>query len=153
MLYSSDPFRKLAFYTEAFDMRLSDRVAGLLSFLHASTGSDHHIIAFAQSASYGLQHAGFDAATTDEVCAGAARMIDKGYIGSWGPGRHFVGSNVFAYVRDPWNSLFELFADMDYIGAEDNWEARDWEEVGTRSIWGDSQTSEFATNFETPHLR
>lgn len=153
VLFSTDPSRKVAMYSDLFNLRLSDRVASLLSFLHSADGSDHHIVAFAKSSTYGLQHAGFDAGTSDEVAAAARRMLNNGFIGSWGPGRHFVGSNTFAYIRDPWNSLFEFFADMDYIAPGDNWEPRDWEETGTRSIWGDSQTLDFATNFEAFGMR
>ncbi len=119
-----------------FGMKLSDKVADFLSFLHASGGSDHHLIAFGKSSTYGLHHAGFDVGSSDEVAAGGQILMDKGYVPSWGPGRHFVGSNAFMYVRDPWNSLHEYFADIDYIGKDALWEPSDWKEVGTRSIWG-----------------
>ena len=152
VLFSTDPARKVAFYNELFDMRLSDRVASFLNFLHASHGSDHHIVAFGKSSSYGLHHVGFDVGTSDEVGAGARQMVNKGYIPGWGPGRHFVGSNTFAYLRDPWNSMHEYFADMDYISADAGWEAKDWVEVGTRSIWGESEPLDFPKNFETPEL-
>ncbi|MDD2050956.1 VOC family protein [Pseudomonas putida] len=152
VLFSTDPNRKVEFYNEMFGMRLSDRVASFLNFLHSSTGSDHHIVAFGKSNTYGLHHVGFDVGTTDEVGAGARQMVNKGYIPGWGPGRHFVGSNTFAYIRDPWNSMHEYFADMDYIGPQANWEPQDWLEVGTRSIWGESEPLDFAKNFETPEL-
>ena len=63
------------------------------------------------------------------------------------------GSKVYlAYLRDPWNSMHEYFADMDYISADAGWEAKDWVEVGTRSIWGESEPLDFPKNFETPEL-
>ena len=153
VLFSTDPAQKVAFYRDHFDMRLSDQVASFLSFMHSAAGSDHHIIAFGKSAAYGLHHVGFDVGTTDEVGAAARQMINKGYIAGWGPGRHFVGSNTFAYIRDPWSSMHEYFADMDYIEPGDDWQASDWLSLGDRSIWGDSEPPDFATNFETPELR
>lgn len=152
VLFSTDPNRKVAFYNEMFEMRLSDRVAAFLSFLHSSAGSDHHIVAFGKSTTYGLHHVGFDVGTSDEVGAAARQMVDKGYIPGWGPGRHFVGSNTFAYIRDPWNSMHEYFADMDYIGPDAGWDAQDWVQLGTRSIWGDAEPLDFGKNFETPEL-
>ncbi|CAG9271637.1 Metapyrocatechase [Paraburkholderia unamae] len=153
VLFSTDPNRKVAFYNEMFNLRLSDSVASFLNFLHSPHGSDHHIVAFGKSSTYGLHHVGFDVGTTDEVGAAARQMVNKGYIPGWGPGRHFVGSNTFAYIRDPWNSMHEYFADMDFIAPGVEWEAQDWQEVGTRSIWGESEPLDFPTNFETPELR
>lgn len=152
VLFSTDPGKKVAFYNDVFQLRLSDTVASFLSFLHSSGGSDHHIVAFGKSTSYGLHHAGFDVATTDEVGTAARQMVNKGYIAGWGPGRHFVGSNTFAYVRDPWNSMHEYFSDMDFIHDGENWQPQDWVHLGTRSIWGDSEPPDFAKNFETPEL-
>jgi hypothetical protein len=84
----------------------------------------------------------------DEVGMGGRQMIDRGYIHVWGPGRHGPGSNLYFYMRDPWNSIIEYFADMDYIPAGTNWQAVDWATKEETVIWGTDEPKDFPTNFE-----
>ena len=59
----------------------------------------------------------------DDIGLGAMHMAGKGYSKGWGLGRHVLGSNYFHYVRDPWGSYAEYSCDIDYIPAEQNWQA------------------------------
>ncbi len=147
--FTSDPVRKVKLYNEVFGLRVSDYIADFLFFLYTPTGSDHHIVGFAKSKNYGLQHAGFEVGSTDEVAIGGGQMIMKGYTPAWGPGRHAPGSNVFFYTRDPWKGIVEYYTDMDYIPAGASWEAIDWfPRRDSSTIWGTPQPSDFPTNFE-----
>jgi hypothetical protein len=105
---------------------LSDRSHGIVAFLHAAGGSYHHIFGFIVGDRPGYHHASFEVANIDEIGLGATRLIDKGYRGGWGFGRHVIGSNLFYYVRDPWNSLAEYFCDIDYIPAGMDWQATNY---------------------------
>ena len=148
VLFTSDAMRKQKFYIEVLGLALSDRVADFLHFLYSPKGSDHHIVAMAQSGAYGIQHVGFEVGSYDEVGMGGRQMTDKGYIHCWGPGRHGPGSNAFFYMRDPWNSVIEYFADMDYIPEGTNWEAVNWATKTETVIWGSNEPKDFPTNFE-----
>lgn len=154
VLFTTDAARKMDFYTDPLGMRLSDKVANFLNFMYCPTGSDHHVVAFAESWSWGLQHAAFEVDSTDEVGIAGDQMKGKGYVAAWGPGRHGPGSNVFYYIRDPFNWLFEYFADLDYIPEGMEWEAIDWAERDeSPHLWGPTESSDFPTNFETPKPR
>ncbi len=107
-------------------MRLSDRSQSAVAFAHCRGGSDHHVLALAQSSGIGFHHASFMVGTPDEVGVGGQRMIEKGHVRGWGFGRHAIGSNFFHYVRDPWGSYAEYYADIDYIVDSDSWEPRNW---------------------------
>ncbi len=96
----------------------------------------------------GLQHVGFELGNIDEVAAAGQRMVEKGYINCWGPGRHAPGSNYFHYLRDPWNYIVEYFRDMDYISAGADWPARVWKNEDADAVWAPHLPDDFLTNFE-----
>jgi hypothetical protein len=120
-----------------------------MDFHYLPTGSDHHVLAFIESHAPGLQHFAFEVANADEVCYGGQRMLDRGYLNAWGPGRHAgPGSNLFHYLRDPWLSCVEYYADMDYIPEGTNWESRRYIPGELPDLWGDGINPQFNTNFE-----
>ena len=122
LVFTPDVDRSLAFYSNIVGLRLSDR-SDRVAFMHAIHGSDHHILAFAQSSGPGLHHCSWDMSGIDDIGLGAMHMAGKGYSEGWGLGRHVLGSNYFHYVRDPWGSYAEYSCDIDYIPAEQNWQA------------------------------
>ena len=71
----------------------------------------------------GLHHCSWDMSGIDDIGLGAMHMAGKGYSEGWGLGRHVLGSNYFHYVRDPWGSYAEYSCDIDYIPAEQSWQA------------------------------
>lgn len=148
VLFTTDPDKKVEFYSSAFDMKVSDSIKDFLRFMYCSTGSDHHIVAVAKSAGLGIQHVGFEVENADEAAMGGRQMADKGYITTWGPGRHGPGSNAFFYLRDPWSSMVEYFADMDYIPANADWKSENWADKASTIVWGTKEPSDFPTNFE-----
>ncbi|HLI13914.1 MAG TPA: VOC family protein [Alphaproteobacteria bacterium] len=138
----------LAFYGEVLGLRLSDRVDGMIAFMHLPTGGDHHVLAFLADARPGFHHASFEVASPDEIGIGARRVLEAGYRDGWGLGRHVLGSNFFHYLRDPWHSLAEYFCDIDQIPPDGSWRAADHPPADALYRWGPPPPPDFGTNFE-----
>ena len=149
VVFTSDLARKTAFFENVLGSRRSDSVGPFMDFHYLPTGSDHHVFGFIDSHAPGLQHIAFEVANADEVCYGGQRMLDRGYLNAWGPGRHAgPGSNLFHYLRDPWLSCIEYFADMDYLPEGVNWQARRYMPGELPDLWGDGINPQFNVNFE-----
>ena len=149
VLFTSDRDRKSAYFEEALGFSVSDSISVFMDFHRLLSGGDHHVLGFIQSYASGLQHVAFEVANADEVHYGGQRMLDKGYLDAWGPGRHAgPGSNLFHYLRDPWSSCIEYFADIDYIPEGTNWEAHTYQPGEFPDFWGPSVPRALNTNFE-----
>ena len=122
LVFTADIDRSIEFYSNIVGLRLSDR-SDRVAFMHAIHGSDHHILAFAQSPGPGMHHCSWDMGSIDDIGLGAMHMAEKGYSKGWGLGRHVLGSNYFHYVQDPWGSYAEYSCDIDYIPASQDWRA------------------------------
>ena len=84
--------------------------------------------------------------------AGQAIVAEREDAGVVGVGRHFLGSNVFWYLKDPAGTMFELFSDIDQITDDEAWERdhcrRDWggsDGPAPVSVWGPKEPPEFFT--------
>jgi hypothetical protein len=135
VLGSPDPLGSAKFFMEGIGFRLSDQVAGLLTFMRCS--SDHHNLLVQPAPVPYLNHYAFEYDDIDAVGAAARRYLDaheeRHVVGL---GRHVVGSNVFWYLNDPCGTMVEFFSDMDDIPDDDAWEPRtDWT-LGGFSSWG-----------------
>ncbi|NIB38356.1 hypothetical protein HBA55_02095 [Pseudomaricurvus alkylphenolicus] len=148
MMFTPDLDQTIAFLEQGLGMRLSDRSQSAVAFLHCQGGSDHHVIALAQSDGIGFHHASFQMGTPDEVGLAGARMQEKWGSEGWGFGRHAIGSNFFHYVRDPWNSYLEYYCDIDYIADSDNWTATNWPLEDSLHTWGPNPPADFTKNYE-----
>ncbi|MES2257082.1 MAG: VOC family protein [Pseudomonadota bacterium] len=148
LLYATDVARQRAFYENALGLRLSDESAGIVAFLHAPHGSDHHLVAFAKAERAGFHHASWDVNAMEDVGLGWMQMQQAGYSRVWGPGRHVLGSNYFCYVQDPWGSWCEYSADMDHVGAGQQWPAADHAPEDSLYLWGPPPPPEFIVNAE-----
>ena len=148
LLFTSDVNRSVDFFVEVFGLKLSDRSADIVAFLHSPQGSDHHLIAFAKSVGYGLHHSSWDVGSFDDVGIGSQQMADAGYRHGWGIGRHVLGSNYFRYVRDPWGSYAEYSFDIDHIPAGMVWPAGDYPPEDSLYAWGPDLPVEFIDNRE-----
>lgn len=147
LIFSPDIDRGIRFY-ETLGLRLSDRAADVIAFMHSPHGSDHHLVALAKSAGAGLHHTSWDVGSIDEVGAGMKQMQDSGFKEGWGVGRHIVGSNYFHYVRDPWGSYCEYSFDIDHIPKGMAWIARDHSPEDSFYLWGPDVPAEFIVNHE-----
>lgn len=148
LLFATDVARQSAFYRDALGLRLSDQSAGIIAFLHAPHGSDHHLVAFAKSDRPGWHHASWDVAALEDVGLGWMQMQQAGFSRAWGPGRHVLGSNYFCYVQDPWGSWCEYSADMDYVSAGQQWPAADHAPEDSLYLWGPPPPPDFIVNAE-----
>jgi catechol 2,3-dioxygenase-like lactoylglutathione lyase family enzyme len=148
LLFASDVARQCRFYEEVLGLRLSDRSADIIAFMHAPSGSDHHLMAFAKSSSRGWHHCSWDVAGIEQVGLGWMQMQQAGYSKVWGPGRHVLGSNYFCYVEDPWGSFCEYSADIDYIAAGQPWQAGDHAPEDSLYLWGPALPASFIANTE-----
>jgi hypothetical protein len=135
VLGSPDPIGTAKFFLEGIGFRMSDQVAGMLTFMRCS--SDHHNLLIQPAPVPYLNHYAFEFDDIDAVGKAATRYLDgreeKHVVGI---GRHTIGSNVFWYLNDPCGTMVEFFSDMDDIPDDDAWEPRtDWE-IAQFSTWG-----------------
>jgi hypothetical protein len=135
VLGSPDPIGTAKFFLDGVGFRLSDQIAGMLSFMRCS--SDHHNLLVQPAPVPYLNHYAFEFDDIDAVGAAASRyLLGREERHVVGLGRHVVGSNVFWYMNDPCGTMVEFFSDMDDIPDDDAWEARtDWE-LGQFATWG-----------------
>lgn len=140
LMFTQDWEKVESFFVDVLGMRTSDRAAGKVAFMSAGDGIiDHHCFGLINSTHRGLQHASFQVPNFDDIGFGAWRMREAGYKETFGPGRHAIASNLFHYIRDPWGSWVEYYADMDKIS--DAWKCRDFNALPY--IWGPEWSPEF----------
>ncbi|MBI2969731.1 MAG: VOC family protein [Gammaproteobacteria bacterium] len=143
LLFTPQVDRAEDYYANILGLGVSDRKRGMVSFLYAGVGEcwDHHCFAIVNNPARGLHHCSFEMSDIDQLGFCLQRMRDSGYKGGFGPGRQFLGSNLFAYIEDPWGSHTEISADMDQL--DESCETRDWEEIP--KLWGPEWKSDFWT--------
>jgi len=150
LLFTPDVLRQTAFYSEILGLRLSDRSADIIAFMHGPHSSDHHLLAFAKSHAPGYHHSSWDVASIDEVGLGAEQMKAQGYTHGWGVGRHVLGSNYFYYAQDPWGSWAEYSHGIDFVPADVEWPATDHAVEDSFYVWGPAVPDDFIVNQEQP---
>lgn len=148
LVFTRDVPAAIAFYSQVLGLRLSDRSGNDIAFMHGIHGSDHHLMAFARSNAPGLHHCSWDVRSINEIGLGAMQMAGKGFSAGWGLGRHVLGSNYFHYVRDPWGSYSEYSSDMDYIPADQDWQAGDHDAEDAFYVWGPTPPADWTHNHE-----
>jgi catechol 2,3-dioxygenase-like lactoylglutathione lyase family enzyme len=148
LLFTPDVLRQMSFYRDVLGLRLSDRSADIIAFMHGPHSSDHHLVAFAKSEAPGYHHSSWDVASIDEVGLGSEKMRAEGHAKGWGVGRHVLGSNYFYYVQDPWGSWAEYSHDIDFVPADVDWPAADHPPEDSFYIWGPAVPDDFIVNRE-----
>ncbi len=128
---TTDVAANLAFYREGLGMRVSDSLGdGMAYFLRCS--SDHHNLLLMPAPVPCLNHYALEVDDVDAIgLVGTEVVGERPESVVYGPGRHVIGSNLFWYLLDPAGGMFELFADMDQIVDDEQWEAEqrrdDWD--------------------------
>ena len=114
-------------YASLLGLRIADSFyAGhpdnrIFAFLRCGLGqtlTDHHTVALAEVPPMvppGIDHSAFEVLDVDDLLIGNRHLQEKGYVHSWGVGRHVQGSQVFDYWRDPNGIKTEHWADGDSI--------------------------------------
>ncbi|MDH3233804.1 MAG: VOC family protein [Alphaproteobacteria bacterium] len=140
LMFTQEWEKTEAFYCDVLGFQTSDRVTDKVVFMSAGDGIiDHHCFGLINNTHRGIQHASFQVPSFDDIGFGAFRMTEAGYKEGFGPGRHALASNLFYYVRDPWGSWAEYYADMDKISPA--WTAADFEVPPY--VWGPEWSPEF----------
>ena len=128
VLNVSDFRQSEAWYKSHFGFLTSDEIemapgASLGAFMRCDRGdlpTDHHTLFIAQLPSGpGFNHAAFEVGDLDDLMRGHAHLKQAQAEPEWGVGRHFLGSQVFDYWRDPWGFTLEHWTDGDLFTAED----------------------------------
>ena len=84
-------------------LRLSDR-SNIVAFMHAIHGSDHHVLAFAQSTAPGMHHCELGTLPASMIGLGAM-SIGRTDTEGLGPSSSCSGIELLHYVQDPWAAL------------------------------------------------
>jgi hypothetical protein len=116
-----------------------------MSFIRCDRGStpaDHHTLALALGPANRYVHSAYQVSDLDALAAGGEYLEDRGYVRSWGIGRHIQGSQIFDYWRDPDGFLVEHFTDGDLF---DNTLEPGWAPFSASGLaqWGPPATRDF----------
>jgi catechol 2,3-dioxygenase-like lactoylglutathione lyase family enzyme len=143
------------FYCDVLGFRVSDWMADFFVFLRCSP--DHHTINLVDSQRSKMHHIAFELRNWGHLQTACDFLATKGYPLIWGPGRHGIGHNLFAYHRNPDGQIVELFAELDSINDEElgYFEPRPWhkdrpqkpkvwaKDPSASNIWGIMPPSDF----------
>jgi catechol 2,3-dioxygenase-like lactoylglutathione lyase family enzyme len=113
-LTSLDPDRSSATY-EYLGFSLSDALGDSFSWLRCN--DVHHSVAF-KPGPPGVHHLGVEYPDRQSFVDAIDRVAATGLRLEFGPGRHMIGGSLFAYVRDRHGLRWELFCEIERIGAE-----------------------------------
>jgi len=85
------------------------------------------------------------------VAAGGEYLLGRGYERAWGIGRHFQGSQIFDYWRDPDKLMVEHFTDGDLF---DNTLDPGWAPLTASGLsqWGPPVNKKFLGANPSPRL-
>jgi catechol 2,3-dioxygenase len=120
--------------TEVLGFRLSDRVGGMLSWLHCD--ADHHGVALSRYTASRLHHHAWAFPDLDALGRVADRAAAAGSTLAYGAGRHGPGNNHFIYFKDPDGFLVECCSDLAQVGPGSDYElGRKWT-IGQTNLWG-----------------
>lgn len=130
------------FLMKVLGLQLSDTSPGIIAFLRCS--EDHHNVALVISPVPFFHHSSWEVNDVDEIGKGAHNLLATDPDRSvWGLGRHFLGSNLFWYFRDPAGNYAEYYADLDQIPQAAEWEAREWAPDKSLYAWGPPTPNDF----------
>jgi catechol 2,3-dioxygenase-like lactoylglutathione lyase family enzyme len=130
------------FLTHVLGFKISDTSPGVIAFLRCS--EDHHNVGLVISPVPFFHHSSWQVNDVDEIGKGAHNLLAVDPDRSvWGLGRHFLGSNLFWYFRDPAGNYAEYYADLDQIPQAAEWEAREWAPDKSLYAWGPPVPKDF----------
>jgi catechol-2,3-dioxygenase len=136
VLYCPNWEEQVSFYVDRLKFMISDTLRGSGAFLRCSV--DHHNLFLLRYPSTGLNHISFGVQGIDEIMGGYKVMSESGWEPTWGLGRHYIGSNIFYYFRNPAGGQVEYYADMDCITNPELWTPEEFEANTPEALfaWG-----------------
>ncbi len=123
-------FRKSEqWYKEHFGLLTSDEIRpggehdrAIGAFLRCDRGDDlcdHHTLFLVEAeGAPRFIHSAFEVADFDDLMRGHEYLKTRGREHFWGVGRHYLGSQVFDYWKDPWGNEIEHWTDGDKLPAD-----------------------------------
>jgi catechol 2,3-dioxygenase-like lactoylglutathione lyase family enzyme len=108
-LNSPDPNAQRAYY-ERLRFRLSDALGDIFSWLRCNPV--HHAVAFAAHPRAAIHHLAVELPDRASFIGAIDRAVAAGCTLEFGPGRHLVGGNLFAYLRDRYGLRWELCSEL-----------------------------------------
>ncbi len=113
------------FYCDVLGFRVSDWMGDFFSFLRC--GPDHHTINLMTADEDRHFHTAFELRDWAHMQTACDYLSLNGYKLLWGPGRHGIGHNLFAYHRAPNGLITEFFAELDKMNEDLGYfEPRPW---------------------------
>jgi catechol 2,3-dioxygenase-like lactoylglutathione lyase family enzyme len=123
--HCADVKKVTSFYCDVLGFRVSDWMGEFFSFLRC--GPDHHTINLMETGTNRHFHTAFEVRDWAHLQTACDYLSLNGYKLLWGPGRHGIGHNLFAYHRAPNGLITELFAELDRMNEELGYfEPRPW---------------------------
>jgi catechol 2,3-dioxygenase-like lactoylglutathione lyase family enzyme len=113
---SPDPVRTQSWW-EGLGFRLSEGLGSFFRWLRCNP--IHHTIAFSRSDAPRLHHVGIEVRDRTALIDACDRLAELGHAVQYGPGRHFVGNNIFIYFLDRHGIRFEIFCELERIDDPD----------------------------------
>lgn len=111
-LNSPDPARQRAYYEDLLFL-LSDQLGDIFCWLRPNP--IHHSLAFSAHAEANIHHIAVELPDKAAFIEAIDGVIAAGSKLEFGPGRHMVGGNLFAYLRDRHGIRWELCAELAYL--------------------------------------
>lgn len=111
-LYTTDPVRDEAFWTQVCNAKVSDRI-GDIPLMRVN--EIHHTIALLTSDKAGVQHINHQVTTNDDILRSYYFLVERNVDIVFGPGRHPTSGARFLYFKGPDNMVFEYSVGVDAI--------------------------------------
>lgn len=103
-----------AWYERALGLGISDWIGDGAVWMHCDR--DHHVIAFLDKGYSHIHHVAFELTDWGEMRVALDHLGQHRRPLAWGPGRHTMAQNLFAYCRMVEEEIFvELFCDMEQL--------------------------------------
>jgi catechol 2,3-dioxygenase-like lactoylglutathione lyase family enzyme len=135
VLYTTPDFEaSKRFLIDVLGFKVSD-TSGPIAFLRCST--DHHNVGLINAPVPFFHHSSWQVNDVDEIGRGAHNLLAVDPTRNvWGLGRHFLGSNLFWYFRDPAGNYAEYYSDLDQIPEDMEWDCQEWPMEVSLNAWG-----------------
>jgi catechol 2,3-dioxygenase-like lactoylglutathione lyase family enzyme len=111
---TADVQRQVRWYTHVLGFQVTDWIGTEGVWLHVN--ADHHVLAFLEKEINHIHHLAFELVDWGEMRVALDHLAQNRRHIVWGPGRHGMARNLFAYFRMAEEELFvELFCDLEQL--------------------------------------
>ena len=104
-------------YWQGVGFRLSETIGDIFGWLRPNPV--HHSLAFVAGEELGVHHLAVELPDPASLIRAVDALARDGHRVEFGPGRHIVGGNLFAYVVDDIGIRWELCAELQRLDSEE----------------------------------